>query len=133
MIDRRLLPHEDASRELDVLRQLLSSVEGDGIRVFVDQLETHFVSADATGHDVLGRTVREMVESVTGEATNAWGTPYSSDMRVLFHQGGMEAVTFGPGSITEAHAPDEFVEVDQLVSATQVLLGVANRLLGGAS
>jgi acetylornithine deacetylase/succinyl-diaminopimelate desuccinylase-like protein len=54
-------------------------------------------------------------------------------MRVLFHEGGMEAVTFGPGSITEAHAPDEFVEIDQLVSATHVLLGVTNRLLGGIS
>ena len=66
---------------------------------------------------------------MTGDPREAWGTPYSSDMRVLVNEGGMEAVTFGPGSITQAHAPDEHVEVSQVVAATRILTDVAEKLL----
>lgn len=31
-----------------------------------------------------------------------------------FQNSGMPAVVFGPGSITQAHQPDEFIEIDQL-------------------
>ena len=32
----------------------------------------------------------------------------------IFQQAGMPAVVFGPGSITQAHQPDEFIEIAQL-------------------
>ncbi|MEM7260327.1 MAG: M20/M25/M40 family metallo-hydrolase, partial [Pseudomonadota bacterium] len=32
----------------------------------------------------------------------------------LFQQAGMSAVVFGPGSIEQAHQPDEFIEIDQI-------------------
>ena len=130
VIDRRMLPHEDAVTELETLRHLLqgAAVE-EGIRITVEQEPMHFASADGTSTDTLGRTVREVAADVTGDPREAWGTPYSSDMRVLVNEGGMEAVTFGPGSITQAHAPDEHVEVSQVVAATRILTDVAEKLL----
>jgi acetylornithine deacetylase len=42
----------------------------------------------------------------------------------LFAAAGIDAVVFGPGDIAQAHAPDEFVELDQLVEARQAFLEV---------
>jgi acetylornithine deacetylase len=42
----------------------------------------------------------------------------------LFGAAGIDAVVFGPGDIAQAHAPDEFVELDQLVQAREAFLKV---------
>jgi acetylornithine deacetylase len=42
----------------------------------------------------------------------------------LFAEAGIDAVVFGPGDITEAHAADEFVEITQLEAARQVFVGI---------
>jgi acetylornithine deacetylase len=47
----------------------------------------------------------------------------------LFSEAGLQAVVFGPGDIAHAHAPDERVSLDELVSVTDAYV----RLLGGAT
>jgi acetylornithine deacetylase len=42
----------------------------------------------------------------------------------LLSEAGIDAVVFGPGSISQAHAPDEHVEVAQLVQAYEAFLRV---------
>jgi acetylornithine deacetylase len=42
----------------------------------------------------------------------------------LFSAAGIDAVVFGPGDIAQAHAPDEFVELAQLVEAREAFLKV---------
>ncbi|HEY0712091.1 MAG TPA: M20/M25/M40 family metallo-hydrolase, partial [Polyangia bacterium] len=42
----------------------------------------------------------------------------------LFAEAGVDAVVFGPGDITEAHAADEFVEIAQLEAARDVFRSV---------
>ncbi|MBI4579293.1 MAG: M20 family metallopeptidase [Planctomycetes bacterium] len=39
-----------------------------------------------------------------------------------FDQAGIDAVLFGPGDIAQAHTADEFVDLDQLDRATEILL-----------
>ncbi|HEY0708269.1 MAG TPA: M20/M25/M40 family metallo-hydrolase, partial [Polyangia bacterium] len=48
----------------------------------------------------------------------------------LFAEAGIDAVVFGPGDITEAHAADEFVEIGQLEGARDIF---RNLLCGGAA
>ena len=36
-------------------------------------------------------------------------------------QGGVPGLIYGPGSIEQAHAPDEFLEIDELLRATKVI------------
>ncbi len=38
-----------------------------------------------------------------------------------FQQSGIPAVVFGPGSITEAHQPDEFIEIEQLAECIEFI------------
>jgi acetylornithine deacetylase len=42
----------------------------------------------------------------------------------LLAASGVDAVVFGPGSITHAHAPNEWVSLDELVRARDLFLGV---------
>lgn len=46
----------------------------------------------------------------------------------LFQQLGMSAVICGPGSIAQAHKPDEFIELDQLVQCLSMLDKLADQL-----
>jgi acetylornithine deacetylase len=47
-----------------------------------------------------------------------------------FSRAGTPTIGFGPGAITEAHAVDEFVVIDDLVRAAQVLAVAAMRFCG---
>ncbi|EAQ03910.1 acetylornithine deacetylase [Pseudooceanicola batsensis HTCC2597] len=46
----------------------------------------------------------------------------------LFQQLGMSAVICGPGSISQAHKPDEFIELEQLDHCLSMLHGLADQL-----
>lgn len=69
---------------------------------------------------------RDLVASLTG----ANGTDLVSfgTEAGLFQQLGMSAVICGPGSIAQAHKPDEFIELDQLVQCLSMLHGLVDQL-----
>jgi acetylornithine deacetylase len=48
----------------------------------------------------------------------------------LYQQAGIEAVVCGPGSIEQAHKPDEYVSLDQLAACLDMLDGVAETACG---
>jgi acetylornithine deacetylase len=59
------------------------------------------------------------------------GVTYGSDLRLFTNHGAMPAVLYGPGSIFNAHAVDEFVELDEVIAATKVLALITTRWCGG--
>ncbi len=64
--------------------------------------------------------VVQLAKSLTGANTTAkvsFGTEAG-----LFEQGGMPAVVCGPGSIEQAHKPDEFIALDQVAQCEKFLL-----------
>jgi acetylornithine deacetylase len=54
------------------------------------------------------------------------GVPYGADMR-LFCERGIPCVMFGTPGLARAHAVDEYVEVDELVTLTRALIRVLAR------
>jgi len=46
----------------------------------------------------------------------------------MVNDGGIPTIVFGPGSIDQAHAIDEYVEIDQVVAAAEMLVALARRL-----
>ena len=60
------------------------------------------------------------------------GTPYGCDMRILAHELGTATCVYGPGSIAQAHAANEFVYVQQIFDVAKVLqLSVSDVLRSG--
>lgn len=68
------------------------------------------------------RIVRELTGSDTTELVS-FGTEAG-----IFQRSGISAVICGPGSIEQAHKPDEYVSVDQLRSCLDMLFGLVERL-----
>ncbi|QPM89750.1 acetylornithine deacetylase [Pseudooceanicola algae] len=69
--------------------------------------------------------IRDMVQRLTG-ANGAHCVPFGTEAG-LFQQLGMQAVLCGPGSIDQAHKPDEFVEISQLEQCLEMLGKLARR------
>jgi acetylornithine deacetylase len=58
----------------------------------------------------------------SGRAAVVRGMPYGADMRLLVNQGRTPTVLYGPGDVRRAHAPDEFVPIAELETATRTLV-----------
>ena len=58
---------------------------------------------------------------LTGHEPATYGGPYGSDLRLLSGIGGIPTVQYGPGDAKAAHAPDEYVPVDELVLCARAL------------
>jgi acetylornithine deacetylase len=65
---------------------------------------------------------RDLVSGLLG-SNSAGVVPFGTEAG-MFQQMGMDVIVCGPGSIAQAHKPDEFVSVDQL----EVCLGMLERL-----
>lgn len=85
------------------------------------------ISTEVVGN-VTGLLPTETNEArrIVSELTGANGTDVVAfgTEAGLFQQAGIDAVVCGPGSIAQAHKPDEFVSRDQLVSCLAMLRGL---------
>jgi acetylornithine deacetylase/succinyl-diaminopimelate desuccinylase family protein len=73
--------------------------------------------------------VRDLLDArraVVGDAEPA-GLPFMTDASPLSEKGA-KCVVFGPGSINHAHSRDEFLELDQLNQAAEILLKFFEKL-----
>lgn len=68
--------------------------------------------------------VREAHARATGVEPDTYGGPYGSDLRLLTGIGGIPTVQYGPGDTVVAHAPNEFVALDDVVTCAEVLADV---------
>jgi acetylornithine deacetylase len=71
---------------------------------------------------------RDIVMALTGN-NEAGVVPFGTEAG-LFSDLGISVVVCGPGSIEQAHKPDEYVEVDQLARCLSMLDGLGERLVG---
>ncbi len=74
--------------------------------------------------------VRDAHRVVTGSQAKLTGVPYGSDMALLVNHGDTPTVLYGPGDVRRAHAPNEFVPVDEVVMAARTLALTALRFCG---
>jgi acetylornithine deacetylase len=80
--------------------------------------------------DAIVTTVATTAADVTGAAPPVEGVTYGADMRLLVNVGRIPTVLFGPGDVRVAHMPDEYVSIDDLRTAAQVLILTALRFCG---
>lgn len=67
-----------------------------------------------------------LAQQLTG-GNSAHCVPFGTEAG-LFQALGISTAICGPGSITEAHKPDEFVEISQMVKCLDMLLGLGSKL-----
>lgn len=83
----------------------------------------------APGSDLLDR-VRAAHRSAGGAGQATWGAPYGSDLRLLDGIGGIPTVHYGPGDVTLAHGPDEWVPIGETLRCARTLAVLAIDVCG---
>ena len=73
-------------------------------------------------HNAIAKIVSELT-GANGADVVAFGTEAG-----LFQSLGMDCVVCGPGSIEQAHKPDEYVSRDQLAACLEMLKGLERHL-----
>ena len=89
-------------------------------------IETEVIG-EVAGLEVMDENAaRDLVASLVG-ANGADVVPFGTEAG-LFQEMGMSVVVCGPGSIEQAHKPDEFVSIDQMQSCLDMLDKLGTKL-----
>lgn len=72
---------------------------------------------------------KQIVSELTGADAHACGVVAFGTEAGLFQEIGMTAVVCGPGSIEQAHKPDEYVSLAQLQSCLDMLVKLGDKLV----
>jgi len=116
-IDRRLLPEEDsdqAEREiLDCLKDAPGGSEG-----WKMEQTLYLPSLDTGAGEPIVKDMQRTCRTILG-SERVIGVDYGTEAGAL-SAAGIPAVVFGAGDIAQAHAPDEFVSLEEVESATRV-------------
>jgi acetylornithine deacetylase len=122
-IDRRLLPGEDALAAPAQLTRFLRDEAGID---FPFECAAPWMAKVALGPENSGALVRrlgEAIDSLKG-AHEVMAVPYGTDASTIA-AAGVPAVVFGPGDIARAHTADEWVPLDEVEQASEILYRLA--------
>ncbi len=116
LVDRRIVPGESFEQ---VEEQLRAAIERNA-RGVEYQLEAILRDPPlrAEGNQALAERVSRIARAVAG-AGGICSVRYASDAS-KFAEAGMAAVLLGPGNVAQAHAKDEWIELEQVRLASEI-------------
>ena len=121
-IDRRLIPEEEIAAAYAEIMAAIQAAEREDpeVRVVVEtELEVEAASIPADSQ--LCRDLSAAHRAIYGTSPRLVISPGFNDPRFLIKRAGIPTVTYGPGILAQAHQPDEYLNIADLVKATQVL------------
>ena len=98
----------------------------------VEWFEGQFESGETAVDHPLIETLGNCHKLVTGNSTKIRGVTYGSDLRLFTNHGKMPAVLYGPGDVSLAHAANEYVEIEEVITATKVIALMIIQWCGGS-
>ncbi|HEY4816010.1 MAG TPA: M20 family metallopeptidase [Candidatus Acidoferrum sp.] len=108
-LDRRLNPEEDLNAEKNRLMSVLEQCRRDGIRLDWEILQEGLAAASSPD-EKLGRALAQSVRAITGEAPQFEMCPGLLEIR-FYSAVGIPAYAYGPGLLSVAHGPNEYVDL----------------------
>jgi succinyl-diaminopimelate desuccinylase len=131
-IDRRLIPGEtDAEAVLAPFRAIVEDLQRTHPEVAVElSLREWTDAAEAPAGSRIAALARAAIEVEVGATPADVGFTGITDARFYINDAKIPAVILGPGSLTVAHAADEWVAVDGLVGAARTYARIFVAFLG---
>jgi len=126
-VDRRMNPEEDFDAERDALFAVFDEARSSGVKLDVDVFQEGRPSGTSASTP-LGRALGHHVRAVTGLAPAFEMCPGLLEVRFYAEQG-MPAYAYGPGLLSVAHGPKEFVSIDRIVDCAAIYARVAATML----
>ncbi|HJZ93168.1 MAG TPA: M20 family metallopeptidase [Gemmataceae bacterium] len=115
-IDRRLLPGESPEAAWRDFRDHLATAP---VPAVCDPIWLACPALNSDGADEVQRRLGAAIDAVEGRhAVRA--VPFGTDASSVA-EAGVPAVVFGPGDIAQAHTKDEWIELDQIDRAAEIL------------
>lgn len=128
-IDRRFLPSESAEQIDDEIDELLAEVETSHAIETSWQRTRTYESAAINVESHLARVFREKSAEYANISTDPWGVNASTDVRNFINDADIEAITWGPGDLRQAHTYDEHVDLADAATGLQTLKTALRELL----
>jgi acetylornithine deacetylase/succinyl-diaminopimelate desuccinylase family protein len=130
VVDRRTLPGEsvdDVSAEIEALVGRLKGADPELVIAlkFVQKDTSSEISAD----EEIVHAFKDECVAVLGRRVGVSGLTGTTDARFMINDYGIPTVIFGPGDLSTAHKPDEYVSLSEVHEAAKIYAGVALRLL----
>ena len=121
MIERRMLPGERSDQVIQEIQKIYDEI-GMSDRNFKCDLKTVNIrdAAEISEHEQIVKFCRDSVREVTGVDPGITGFIATSDMATLVNRAKIPTVLLGPGDLAHAHAPNEFVSINELVLASRI-------------
>jgi acetylornithine deacetylase len=98
----------------------------------VEWFEGQFESGETPLDHPLIQQLSAAHQHVTGSTPTLRGVTYGSDMRLFTNHAKIAATHYGPGDVGMAHAVNEFVPLDEVVTVTKVVAYMITQWCGGA-
>ncbi|HEY7314762.1 MAG TPA: M20 family metallopeptidase [Gemmataceae bacterium] len=122
-IDRRLLPGEKTQAALEQLHEYLRRHVDPSIAFTFSAPRLSAPALSADGSAELVARLGSAIDAVIG-SHQVQAVPYGTDAAPLA-EGGIPAVVFGPGDISRAHTCDEWVPLEEVERASEILFRLA--------
>jgi acetylornithine deacetylase len=131
------LPGEDLYEFWEVVQQRIMAVANHDpwLREHPPTMEWfsgQFSSAEASPDEPIVRALLAAHERVTGECPPIEGATYGADMRHFIRFANTPTIMYGAGDVTVAHHADEYIDIDELLTATKTLACLLVDWCGGA-
>jgi acetylornithine deacetylase len=119
-IDRRTVRGEDPDRVPEELRDYLLRTEGIDFPFVSEPPWMAKGALEPEKSEELVARLGEAIDTVRGRH-EVVAVPYGTDASTLARNGGIPSVVFGPGDIAQAHTCDEWVSLDEVEQASEIL------------
>jgi acetylornithine deacetylase/succinyl-diaminopimelate desuccinylase family protein len=126
-IDRRINPEENLKEEKARLIAVLEACEGEEIPLEWEVLQEGHASA-CRSDEALGGALVRGVKAVTGEAPRFEMCPGLLEIR-FYAERGIPAFAYGPGLLSVAHGPNEYVDLRKVIECAAVYALTAKDML----
>ena len=117
-VDRRINPEEDLPTEKARLLDVLESCRRDGIPLEWELLQEGNSAASAK-NEALGAALAQSIATVTGQPARFEMCPGLLETR-FYAAKGIPAYAYGPGLLSVAHGPNEYVDLRKVVDVAAV-------------
>lgn len=120
-VDRRMLPSESVETVDEEIDELLAEVEREyGVDAEWERTRT-YESASIPVDSRLATVFRTHSHSMSGVPDEPWGIEASTDVRNFVNDADVEAITWGPGELAQAHSFNEHIELSEAATGYEVL------------
>jgi len=117
-VDRRINPEEDLAIEKEKLLGVLEGCKRDGIPLDWEILQEGG-SASSRENSLIGETLSRSITTMAGEAPRFEMCPGLLETR-FYAARGIPAYAYGPGLLSVAHGPNEYVDLRKVIDCAAV-------------